>query len=119
MTSIPNNPKNINSVVYSEEKCVTFTVNVNQSIHTVVNGIPNLPIPSSFICRNSLNSNQIIYPTQNGNWRNTRDIYKYFSRPDDTYFNNHGYNSNIRWRFIQEEMQFLGIEEITVTVCPI
>jgi hypothetical protein len=116
--SKPNNPKTINSNVVSEEKCVTFTVNVNQSIHTVVNCILNLPIPCSFICRNSLNSNQIIYPRQNGNWRNTGDIYKYFSSEDDNYYNNHGYNSNKRWRFIQEEMLINGINEITVTVCP-
>ena len=106
------------SNIKSEEKCIRFTVKANQSIHTIVNMIPNLPIPSSFICRNSLNFNQIVYPTQNGNWRNTQDIYSYFSRPDDNYSNNHGYTSNIRWKFIQEEMRILGINEITITVCP-
>ena len=118
-TSKPNNPQNTNSVVLSEERCVTFTVNVNQSIHTVVNGIPNLPIPCIFICRNSINPNEVVYARNNGNWRNTADIYRYFSRSDDNYSDNHGYNSNLRWSFIQEEMLILGIETIMVTICPI
>jgi hypothetical protein len=101
-----------------DKKCTRFRVNVTQSIHTVVRGIPNLPTPCSFICEDSLNPNQVVYPSQNENWRGTGDIYRYFSRPDDNYANNHGYNSNIKWRFIQQEMQILGINEITVTVCP-
>jgi hypothetical protein len=118
MNSKPNKPKTVNPSIIAEEHCLKFTVNVNQSIHTVVINIPNLLIPCRFICRNTLNPNQVVYTKQNGNWRNTGDIFSYFTRPDDNYSNNHGYISNIRWRFIQEEMQILEINEITVTVCP-
>jgi hypothetical protein len=124
MNSKPHQPKTRDSTDKSEKKCISFTVNVNQSIHAVVNGIPNLPIPCRFICKNSLNLNQFIYPSlRNGGWRTTgggvQNIYAYFNNVDEKYSNNHNYFSNIRWQFIQEEMQNLGINEITVTVCPI
>ena len=118
INSKPNEPKTSDSADKSEGKCISFTVNVNQSILAVVIGIPNLPIPCRFICKNSLNPYQVVYPLKNENWRKTEDIYKYFSRPDDSYQINHAYTSNIKWRFIQEEMQNRGINEITVTVCP-
>ena len=113
-----------NSNIKSEEKCILFKVNINESIHDVVNNYPNLPIPCRFICRNSLNPNQFVYPSViNYGWRKTgnglQNIYTYFNNVDINYANNHGYNANIRWRFIQEEMQIMGINEITVTVCPI
>jgi hypothetical protein len=124
MITKPNKPKTINSNIETEEKCIRFTVNINQSINDVVNEIPNLPIPCRFICRNTSNPNQFLYPAaRNHGWRITgnigiQNIYTYFGNNDNIYANNHGYNSNIRWRFIQEEMQILGINEITVTVCP-
>lgn len=123
MNSKPNKPKTSDSTDKSEEKCVSFTVNVNQSIHAVVNNIPNLPTLCRFICKNSLNLHQFIYPSsRNAGWRTTgggvQNIYTYFINVDENYSNNHGYISNYRWQFIQEEMQNLGINEITVTVCP-
>ena len=125
MNSKPNKPKTSNPTITSEEHCLQFTVNINQSIHTVINNgqNQNLPIPCKFICRNTLNPNQVVYPSLiNGGWRTTgggvQNIFTYFNNVDDNYSNNHGYNSNIRWQFIQEEMQIMGINEITVTVCP-
>jgi hypothetical protein len=125
MNSKPNKPKTSNPSAISEEHCLQFTVNVNESIHAVINNgqNQNLPIPCKFICRNTLNPNQVVYPSAiNGGWRTTgggkQNIYTYFNNVDDNYSNNHGYNSNIRWQFIQEEMQIMGINEITVTVCP-
>lgn len=125
MNSSPNKPKSSGSIVKSEENCIRFTVNVNESIHAVINNPQNqnLPIPCKFICRNTLNSNQVLYASaRNGGWRTTgggvQNIYTYFNNVDDNYSINHGYNSNIRWEFIQEEMQILDINEITVTVCP-
>ena len=102
-----------------------FTVQVNASIHAVINspGAPNLPIPCQFICRNSANHDQIVYPTINGAWRRTglgvQNIYTYFNNIDPNYANANDYNSPIRWQFIQEEMVQLNIEEITVEVHPL
>jgi hypothetical protein len=124
INSEPNKPKTSNPTITSEEHCIQFTVNVNQSIYEVINNGQNLnlPIPCKFICRNTFNPNQVVYPALiNGGWRTTgsgvQNIYTYFNNVDDNYSNNHGYNSNIRWQFIQEEMQIMGINEITVTVC--
>ena len=120
-----NKTKTMKSIsnIKSEEKCIRFTVNINESIHDVVNNYPNLPIPCRFICRNSLIPNQFVYPSAiNHGWRNTgngvQNIYTYFNNVDVNYDNNHGYNANIRWQFILEEMLILGVNEITVTVCP-
>jgi hypothetical protein len=124
MNSKPNKPKTSDSTDKSEKKCISFTVNVIQSIHVVVNGIPYLPIPCRFICRNTLNPNQVVYEAlNNGGWRRTGDrgvqnIYDYFINTDSKYSKNHGYISEVKWQFIQEEMQNLGINQITVTVCP-
>ncbi len=103
-----------------------FAVQVNTSIHDVINRpeTPNLPIPCRFICRNSANPNQIVYPTINGAWRRTgfggnQNIYTYFDNTDANYANANDYNSPIRWQFIQEEMVRLNIEEITVEVHPL
>lgn len=127
MNSKPNKPKTSNPTITSEEHCLQFTVNVNQSIHQVINNGQNLnlPIPCKFICRNTLNPNQVVYPSAiNGGWRQTgnignQNIYTYFDNTDAAYANNNGYTSNIRCEIIQQEMQILGINEITVTVCPI
>jgi hypothetical protein len=106
-----------------QQGCVTFKVNDNQSIHDRVNAQQNLPIPSKFICRNSDNPNQIVYPKKNGAWRETgrgiQNIYSYFTSPDASYAKQKNYESNTRWIFIQEEMKELNIKQITVTVCPL
>jgi len=107
------------------DNCITFNVSVNQSIHEVINQINNLPVPCTFICRNAVDVNQPVYPSNNNlGWRTTgnignQNIYTYFTAPDINYTNNHNYQSNIRWRFIQEEMRLNGIDNITVNVCPL
>ena len=107
------------------DNCITFNVSVNQSIHEVINQINNFPVPCTFICRNAIDANQTVYPSNNNlGWRTTgnignQNIYTYFTAPDINYANNHNYQSNIRWRFIQEEMLLNNIQNITVTVCPI
>ena len=105
-----------------QQGCVTFTVNDNQSIHDRVNAQQNLPIPSKFICKNTADPNQIVYPKEKGAWRKTgggkQDIYSYFTSPDASYAKQKNYESNTRWIFIQEEMKELNIKQITVTVCP-
>jgi hypothetical protein len=107
-----------------QQGCVTFTVNDNQSIHVQVNAQQNLPIPSKFICRNSADPNQIVYPTIDGRWRRSggrgaQNINIYFDNTDKKYSTLNNYNSIIRWEFIQEEMHRLEIKQITVTVCPL
>ncbi len=106
-----------------QQGCVTFTVNDNQSIHDRVNDQKKLPIPSKFICRNTADPNQIVYPKENGDLRKTgggkQDIYDYFTSPDKSYAKRKNYESNTRWEFIQEEMKELNIKQITVTVCPL
>ena len=107
----------------NQQGCVTFTVNHNQSIHDRVKDQKKLPVPSKFICRNSADPNQIVYPTISGAWRETgrgkQDIYSYFKIQDSTYAKSKNYQSNTRWKFIQEEMKELNIKQITVMVCPL
>ena len=127
MNSKPNKPITSNPIIISEEHCLQFTVNINQSIHAVINNgqNQNLPIPCRFICRNTLNPNQVVYPSLiNGGWRKTgnngnQNIYTYFDNTDATYANNNGYTSNIRWEIIQQEMRILSINEITLIICPV
>lgn len=112
-----------NKTINNQQGCVTFTVNDNQSIDVQVNAQLNLPIPCKFICVNSANPNQVVYPTQNGAWRVTgggiQNIYTFFKIQDSHYARPKQYNSNTRWKFIQQEMLQLNIKQITVTVCPI
>ncbi len=108
----------------NQQGCVTFTVNNNQSIHDRVNDQKKLPVPSKFICRNSADPNQIVYPKTSVQWRSSggkgeQDIYSFFNRQDPDYAKPKNYQSNTRWKFIQEEMKELKIKQITVTVCPL
>jgi len=98
--------------------CIEFKVNVNESIHDVVQNIPNLPKPCKFICRNSIYPNQVIYRSKNKRgWRTTgtgkQDIYTYFKAPDTANLD------TLKWQMIQNEMQKNKIENIIVSVCPI
>ena len=116
-----SNPlKKNNSILISDKHdgYIEFTVNVNQSIHDVVQTIPNLPKPCKFICRHSNNRNQAVYPSRNkGGWRTTgtgkQDIYTYFNAPDTANLD------TLKWQMIQKEMQKNKIENIIVSVCPI
>ena len=113
-----------NKTINNQQGCVTFTVNDNQSIDVRVNAQLNLPIPCKFICVNSANPNQIVYPTRDGRWRRSggigaQNIFTYFKNIDEDYSTRNNYISIIRWEFIQEEMIRLKIKQITVTVCPL
>lgn len=100
------------------EGCIEFTVNKDQSIATVIRGIPGLPEgPCIVICKDSNDPAQIIYAKKNDDgWRRTgtgkQNIYTYFANVDTNLRNQY------RWVVIQNEMIEKKIDEITVKVCP-
>jgi hypothetical protein len=111
-------------LIESTDKCLSFNVKVNESIHDVINLQPNLPYPCKFICTDSLNKNQIIYKSKNNQgWRTTgrkgsQNIYEYFNNSDTNYAKRNGFNFKSRWEIVQQEMKEKRIKKITVTICP-
>jgi hypothetical protein len=122
-----NNPMYSGVNLISENGCATIKVNFKESIHDKVISFPNLPIPCEFICRNSSNPSEIVYPkTQKKPKRQSgkigkQNIYDYFLATDKDYAerNNLITNNNYRWQIIQQEMLINNIENIIVTICPI
>jgi len=112
--------------VDAKNGCVEFKVNINDSVHQVIQNIPNLPNPCIFLCYNSNNSNQLVYQSNRKNgWRSTglkggQNVYTYFSNSDKLYSEANKFFPKInRSEIIQLEMKRKKIKEITVRVCPI
>lgn len=117
----PNPPPSIrdnNANNQKDDNYMEFTVNQTQSIHDVVQGIPNLPQGyCEIFLYNSVNPDQLVWPKAGQNQRRVtgrnpggQNIYGYF--------NNIGNVENApRWQIIQQEMIANQIEQITVQVC--
>ena len=97
-------------ILSERDSCIEFSVTKDQSIHAVVNGIPNLPEGTCTIKITCDNNNIDFLKFINGKIKKTKNINKYFAN-DDTSL------GETRWRIIKREMKLCGIEEIIVKVC--
>jgi len=119
-------PNNIQSsynmqIINENEKCIEFTVSLEQSIAEVVRDIKGLPIGKcQILCYDSSNPDHLVYPSRNNDgWRvtgsssspNSQNIYTFFANVDPKL------NNRKRWEIIQNEMRRDNISEITVRVC--
>lgn len=102
----------------NDDNYMEFTVNQNQSIHDVLQGIPNLPQGyCEMLFYNSASPDQLVWP--NGHGQNPRRVTGRNLRGQNIYgyFNNVGNAGNaLRWQIIQQEMITNQIEQITVEI---
>ena len=99
-------------VLEDDAGCIEFVVKQNQSIHAVVNGIPNLPKGKCEISISCIHTKDVliyinrVLPRKTGS--KEQNIYGFFSATD---------KKIPKWKIIQNEMNQNNIEEITVKVC--